>query len=1183
MNECFTSNDKFMKIKILHLIKVVSKFTLYGIILHTFSLSVLLAAESVGQNVSIKDVYIEVGSEYGSINDLFTTIESQTDYRFVYSQENISNIDSIKITGGQRIIYDILIEVSKTKKLKFTQINSSISVERMKGRDKNKKVIVYIGQTISITGKVTSKEDGDGLPGVNVVIKGTSKGTVTDIDGNYHLEVPSPESVLVFSSVGYVTIERAVGNQRTINVAMTPDVTSLEEIVVVGYGTQKKVNVTGSVASISTEELANRPLPKMGEVLRGMSPNLNISLTSHGGEPGAPSDWNIRGLGSLSGDDSPLILVDGVQMNINNLDPADVESISVLKDASASAIYGARAPFGVILITTKKGNKSGGVSVQYNNNFAFGTPMGIGHLENSMVYATAYNQASVNAGKTPIYDDEYLARIQGYLDGTYTTEYDPANPPHNIWAGRRVGNANYDWPHEWVKDLKMDQKHSLNISGGNEKTQYYTSLGYFDQDGFIAYGYDEYRRIDFLVNLQSQVTKWLSFNISSKFANTKTDYPHGITTVDKEYQWHSLYVWSPMTPKYNINGSIGNPWIRSQQSSGRIKTKTNDFLLTIGTEIEPVKGWKTNISYSYNLVESYMESNPKPVWVELGTGGFGNVGKPNATYDSRFTHSPYSLFNAITSYEKSFTNHYLKVLIGYEQEEKFYSALAGAGGILISEEVPSISTSLGASTVDDTKWDWATQGVFGRLNYNFKEKYLVEFSARYNGSSRFAPDSRWGFFPSGSVGYQISRENFWSSIEPYVNTLKIRASYGSLGNQNVANYLYIASVPVYSETPWIIGGERPPYARTPGLISDDLTWEKITTTNIGIDAEFLKDRLGLNFDWFTRKTTDMFGPAETLPYTLGTSAPRANNAELETKGFELILSWKDRISSDFSYNAQFFLGDSKSTILKYRNESGFINGWYDGKAVGEIWGLETEGIFQTQEEADAADQSAIYPNWGPGDIKYKDLNGDGAITTGNETLEDHGDLKVIGNSTPRYNLGISGGFNWKNFDFSMQWFGYLKRDYHPAMYNALFQGLTRSWASSGIVKGSKTLDYWRPANETNMLGPNTDSYFAKPYFSRETYKNQRTQSKYVLNAGFLRLKYIQLGYTIPQHISQKIFIQKARIYISGENLITIKSLPKALDPESSLHPPKQVWGGYSKYGGFYPMARTYSIGVNLTF
>ena len=1172
-----------MKIKIILLIKVVSKFTLYGTALLLISFSTLLASKSNGQNVSVKDVYVEIDSNYGSVDDLFKVIESQTNYRFAYSKDNLSSLSDVNISGGQRSVYDILIDVSKEKKLKFTQINYSIAVEKIRNRERKTTGTVEIQQGITITGTVSDKESGDKLPGVNVIIKGKNQGTVTDINGKFTLNVPDSKTVLIFSSVGYVTQEIPVGTKTVLDVSLAPDVTSLEEVVVVGYSTQKKVNITGAVESISTEQIANRPIPKMDEVLRGMAPNLNISLSNRGGEPGASSTWNIRGLGTLSGSNAPLILVDGVQMDINNIDPSNVESVSVLKDASASAIYGSRAPFGVVLITTKKGKKDGSVSIQYNNNFAFGTPIGIGHLESSLVYATALNEAAANTGLPPVYNDEYLARIKGYLDGTFPYEYDPDNPPHNIWAGRRVGNANYDWPHEWVKNFKMDQTHSINVSGGTAKTQYYTSFGYFDQDGFLNYGYDDYRRINFLGNLTSTITKWLKFNVSTKYANTYTDYPHGITTVDRQYMWLSLYQWSPLTPKYNINGSIGNPWIRSQQSSGRIKTKINDLLLTGGAEIEPVKGWKTNVTYTYNIVADYMESNPKPVWVELGTGGYGNVGKPNATYSSMFSYSPYSLFNAVTSYEKSFTNNYFKILIGYEQENQFYSRLDGHGGILITEEVPSISTSLGTKTVDDTKWDWATQGIFGRLNYNYKEKYLVEFSARYNGSSRFAPDSRWGFFPSGSVGYQISRENFWSSIEPYVNTFKLRASYGSLGNQNVANYLYIPSIPVYSETPWIIGNSRPAYATTPGLISDDLTWETITTTNIGLDAGFLRNRLQMSFDWFKRTTSEMFGPAETLPYTLGTTAPKANNAEIETRGFELVLKWKDRVSSDFSYDAQIGLGDAHSTILKYINENGFINTWYEGKAVGEIWGFITDGIFQTQEEADAIDQSAIYPSWGPGDMGYKDLNGDGKITTGNQTLNDHGDLTVIGNTTPRYNITITGGLNWKNFDFSMQWFGVMKRDYLPAPYNPTFNGLNNSWLASNFIKESKTLDYWRPENEENMFGPNVDAYFAKPYLSMETYKNRKNQSRYVLNAGFLRLRFLQLGYTVPQHLSEKVFLKNARIFISGENLLTIKSLPKSIDPESSLHPVKQSWGGYADWGGFYPMARSFSIGVNLTF
>jgi TonB-linked SusC/RagA family outer membrane protein len=947
---------------------------------------------------------------------------------------------------------------------------------------------------------------------------------------------------------------------------------------VVGYGTQKKANLTGAVASISGDMLENKPLPNVGEVLRGVSPNLNINLGAYGAEPGAALGFNIRGVGSISGNSAPLILVDGVEMDINNLDPGTIESVSVLKDASSSAIYGSRAPFGVILITTKKGKRSEGIKIQYNNNLIFGKPIGIPHMENSLIFATVYNQASLNAGSPPIFPDEQVERIKGFMAGTYKTEFNPANPTTSIWDGRRFGNANYDWPHIMFKDHNFNQRHNVAMSGGSDKSQYYVSLGYFDQDGFYGFGYDKYRRYDLLANLSTQATKWLKFNLSTKYANTHTDYPIGITTVERRYLGQSVFYFGPNNPRYNPDGSVANSIIRYLESSGRDKTNENDLLVTLGAEIEPVKGWKTNFSYNYNVTESNEGKVSLPVWVALGNGGLGNVGKPNSAYEATLAHSHYSLANIVSSYERILGDHYIKVLAGYEQEERIFTSLYGRKENLISESVPSISTALGASTLTDSKYDWATQGVFGRINYNFKEKYLLEFSARYNGSSRFDPDSRWGFFPSASAGYQISKENFWQTLKPYINQLKIRGSYGSLGNQNVANYLYIPTINVNAETPWIINNARPPYAQTPAIISDNLTWETITMANIGVDATFLDNRLGLTFDVFSRKTTDMFGPQVTLPYTLGTGTPTANNASLSTKGFELILNWNDRIGSEFSYNAQISIGDNQTKILQYRNESGFIDNWYNGKKYGEIWGFVTDGLIQTVDEK-IPDQTALYPKWGPGDMKYMDLNGDGKITEGNRTLANHGDLKVIANSTPRYNVGIVAGFNYKGLDFTMNWSGSLKQDYLPGFAVSTFWGLTTSWGSSAVFKGSPVLDYWRPANETNILGPNTDAYFPKPYFSNETLKNVKSQSKYVLNAAYLRLRNIQLGYTLPGNISRKAAIQKARVFVSGGNLVTLKSLPKNIDPEQTIIGER----GYNNNGSFYPMSASLTIGVNLTF
>ena len=768
------------------------------IFLFCLAIMQLMASETYSQTtrmtLQLKDA---------TVKEVLNKIEENSEFFFLYNGKLVDVNREVSVNVNDQKINEILSDIFRETDVVYAVVDRQIVLTSKASQNS----FVNIGgiQSQKVTGKVTNTS-GDLLPGVTVIVKGTTSGTLTDASGKYSLTNISENTTLLYSFVGMKPQEVKVGSQTVIDVVLVEELLGLDEVVVVGYGTQKKMNLTGSVASISSQALENRPMPNVGEVLRGISPNLNIKLSDHGGEPGATRTWNIRGLGSISGDDSPLILVDGVEMDINNLDPGNIESVSVLKDASASAIYGSRAPFGVVLITTKRGKKGEAVRIQYNNIMVFGTPLGIAHQENSLIFATAYNQAAANAGSPPVFPDEQVERIKGWLAGTYTTEYSPDNPTNSIWSGRRVGNASYDWPHEYIKDWKMDQKHNVNISGGTEKTQYYISLGSYDEGGFYAHGYDDYKRYDVLANFTSEVTKWLGFNLSTKYAKTHTDYPLGITTVERRYFFESCYEFGPNTPKYNINGSMGNPIVRSHEDSGRDVTDRNDLLVTIGAELQPVKGWKTNVSYNYNVAELDNTVNPKPIMVELGNGNFGNVGKPSAAYETSFSHSPYTLFNAMTSYEKELGNHYFKALVGYEQEEKFYTYLYARGDALITNEVPSISTSLGTKTVDDAKYDWATQGIFGRFNYNFKEKYLLELSARYNGSSRFDPDSRWGFFPSASVGYQISKENFWEPVKLYVNRLKIRASYGSLGNQNVDSYLYIASVPVINETPWIIGG-----------------------------------------------------------------------------------------------------------------------------------------------------------------------------------------------------------------------------------------------------------------------------------------------------------------------------------------------------------------------------------------
>lgn len=1032
----------------------------------------------------------------------------------------------------------------------------------------------------TLSGKVTD-ENGNPIKGATIRIKNSAIQTESMQDGSFQINVSAVKESdeLVISSVGYQNKVLPISNTRVFQITLISNQTDLEEVVIVGYGTQKKENLTGSVDVLSGKALADRPANNIADLIKGASPNMNINLGMRGGEPGATSNWNVRGVGSINGSSSPLILVDGVEMDINTLDPESVESVSILKDASASAVYGSRAPFGVVLITTKKGKAGEGVQITYSNNLSSSKALNLPSFIDSYTWATAYNQAAANAGVTAIYSAEQMERIKGYLEGTFQYEYDPNNPIANVFHGRRNGNANYDWPQILMGNSPFSHKHNVNVSGGSDKTQYYLAGGYSKQNGTYAFGYDYYKRYNLISNLSTQVTDWLKLNSSIKYANSATDFPMGETTVGREHTFREMQTFAPMMPYYNINGTVQSPLVNLLEKSGRDKTKHGDFLASVGGEIEPVKGWKTIVNYNYNSKNSKLSANPKPVMVELGNGAFGNIGKPNSSLITGFSEEVYKLFNAVTSYETQINGHYFKAMVGYEQEERVYSGINATGTGLISDEVPSLSTSLGEITTADRLWHWATRGAFGRINYNYQEKYLIELSGRYNGSSKFPKHNRFGFFPSGSVGYNIAKENFFEPLRPYVNSFKLRASYGSLGNQNVDNYLFLSRINVNPDLDWIIDNTRPQYALVPSLISDDITWETISTTNFGLDASFLNSKLGLTFDWYNRITDKMLGPTITLPYVLGAATPYSNNAKLGTKGYELVVSWNESLNENFSYNLKMSLGDSQSEILEYMNQNGRIDEWYKGKKYGEIWGLTSDGLIQSDSES-IPDQSRYFATWRAGDMKYKDLNGDGKVNDGQRLLNDYGDLTIIGNTSARYNVSFSAGFKWKNLDFNMFWQGILKQDFHPDNGSSLFWGMNAAWQNSGLYKNSPGLDYWRASDETNLLGPNTDAYFAKPYFTVETEKNRQVQTKYVLNGGYFRMKNIQLGYTLPQSVVGKVF-SYARVYFSGENLLTFTKLPKVFDPETAIAS-RPANGGYLASGVIYPTNRIISFGLNVT-
>jgi TonB-linked SusC/RagA family outer membrane protein len=1030
---------------------------------------------------------------------------------------------------------------------------------------------------ITITGKVIDN-DLKPVTGANITVKGTTIGVITDVNGKFTIKVPSTESILTVSFIGFVTREIVVGKGTVIDVTLETVAMSLDEVVVVGYGTQKKVNLTGAVDVVSGDVLQNRASASIGSLLQGQSPNLNISVTNFGGEPGSGTNFNIRGMGTLSGPSAPLILVDGFEMDINLLDPETVQNVSVLKDAASAAIYGSRAPFGVVLITTKKGAKNKGVSVTYSNNISFASPISLPAWQSSIRYVTAYNEALENSGQPDKFLQPQIGRINAYIAGTYLPEYDTINPPHSIWAGRHEGNANYDWWDMYFKDVTVNQKHNINISGGDEKTQYFVSAGMYDQGTSYNWADEFYRRYNVSANITTQATNWLRLSLNSKYTSTQSSHPNLGTDWDPDRTFiiSEMIKFFPTTPLKNWDGTICNPYANALMKAGAATLDGNDLFTTLGGEIEPIKGWKTNFNYNFNYNGSKNTYYENKIFVEIPDGQVVNFWADPDIYTENWGSNKYNALNAFTSYERTVEDHFFKAMVGYEQEYRYFSNIVGGRSALISDQVLSFSTATGTFTLDDAKSHWATQGFFGRLNYNYKEKYLFEVNARYNGSSRFGEDSRWGLFPSVSMGYNISKEAFWESLQYYVNNFKIRGSYGSLGNQNVGNYLYLSSIPINTNLEWIMDGARPNYSGVPDIISPTLTWETINTLNIGADASFLNNRLGLVFDWYTRKTLNMFGPAMILPSGLGANPPQENNASIETKGWEISLTWTDRTNFDLGYSLRFSLADARTHVTDYLNTTGQIDEYYKGREIGEIWGYTTDKIMQNESDVTSmADQTFFYNNWGPGDIRYADLNDDGKIDDGTRTLENHGDLSIIGNASPRFSMGLSASVTWKNFDFSLFGQGVLKRDLMP--YSNMWWGVGTQGNNGGAFYQGHD-DYWRPSDETNLLGPNTDAYYAKPYVSSETYKNQQTQTHYLLNMGYFRLKNVQVGYTIPQKITSKLRIQRLNIYVSGENLFTMthKEVPEYIDPETSF----SVSG---MLGAIYPLSRSYSVGINVTF
>lgn len=1015
---------------------------------------------------------------------------------------------------------------------------------------------------------VVKDNTGEFVIGASVIVKGTTNGTVTDFDGNFELTGVQPGDIIQISYVGYNPQEIKWDGQP-LNVTLQEDTQLIEEVVVVGFGTQKKVNLTGSVIAVGSKEIAARPVNSVTDALQGMVPGMNFSVGSGGGALNSNKSFNIRGTGSISSNStvSPLVLIDGMEGDLNSLNPQDIETISVLKDASASSIYGSRASGGVVLVTTKSG-KEGKININYNNSFRFNSALNMPEMMDSYTWANYMNEASINSGAGVWFSESKLAQIKAaQTDPTMQKMFANSNGRWEVWdANDLLPIANTDWLKEHFGN-SFSQEHTMSVNGGTDKYKYYFSANYLGQEGILRHDEEKKNRYGITGKINVQLASWAKMNYMLRFNRTDFNNPSFLAG-GADLFYHNVMRYWPIVPTTDPNGNyVPESFIAQLKNGGEYNTQSDVTAQQLSFQLTPVKGLLINAELNYRINNNNNHTDYQTVYgYDVNNNPYVIENSNSAVQEYNYK-SNYFAPSFFAEYSNSIAENNFKVMAGFQSEVlNQRSITATQYGIIAG--LPTLNTTSKDAKVSGAYDKWTTAGFFGRLNYDYQGRYLVEANLRYDGSSRFLRDNRWNLFPSFSAGWNVAQEKFWEDFSDKVNTLKVRASWGELGNQNTNSWYPFYPTMGYATqgSSWLVNGVKPNTASQPGLVSSLLTWERSRTWEIGLDWGAFNNRLTGSFGYFQRKTYDMVGPAQELPSILGTSAPQYNNLDMTSKGWDLQISWRDNING-FSYGATFNLSDNRVIIDKYPNPSKNLGSYYVGAELGNIWGYTTVGIAKTQEEMDAhlakVDQSALGSNWTAGDIMYADLDGDGKITTGQYTADNHGDLSIIGNSTPRYNFGLNLDAAWKGFDLKIFFQGTMKRDY--AAGGSVFWGATGQgkWQALGLKEHS---DYWTPEN--------TDAYY--PRVSWSGGRNTQTQTRYLQNAAYGRLKNLTLGYTIPQSIVQKACIQNLRVFASGENLLTITNFTSLSDPEL-------VGVGSWGWGKTYPLSKTFSLGLSVTF
>jgi TonB-linked SusC/RagA family outer membrane protein len=1074
-----------------------------------------------------------------------------------------------------------------------------------------------MAQQKTITGNVTSADDGNALPGVSIKIKGTPDGVITNVNGSYSIQVDKGQ-VLVFSFISFATQEVTVKDASTINVKLGADTKSLNEVVVVGYGTQKRANLTGAVSTVDTKVLQSRPITDVARGLQGVVPGLTITTAT--GDLGTNPKIRLRGLvGSIntgSAGAAPLILVDNVEIpSLQLINPDDIESISVLKDAASASIYGTRAAFGVILITTKAGKRNGTNKITYSNNFAWSSPTSQIKLasaaDNSQASLLALQRFNPNTSSFKVVGysvDE--ASIQKMRD--WETQYGNQNlspemvqgRDFDILDGKLFFYRSWDAGKMYLKDWTPQQTHNLGVSGGSEKINYNLGLGYLGQDGALKVNPDKFDRYNFSLGVGATPTKWLDVRGKVIFSNTVTSTPF-IFSGTQYGPYYYLYRWPANYPYGTFNGLPFRNSVTEVQQAKMDEDKNNLSRISVGGTIKIIPGLTLDADYTYSGTNEHLHqtggnTSAYDFWSFSGTA-LNYTAYQSASYNKARYYSYWNTINTgklFATYNKNIGDHSFKVIVGSDIELNQYTSESSERRNLLDPNFGEVNLATGDQFATSTDGHYSTLGYFGRINYAYKDKYLLEINGREDGSSRFPLNNLYGFFPSASAGYVLTKESYMDWSKGFLSFLKIRGSYGSVGNQAitgnqaVGTSLFLIEYPTQNSN-WILPNGNALSIKSPGALSPVLTWETIRTADVGLDARFLHDELGVGFDIYRRTTSNMISPGVTLPASFGTDAPLRNYGELQGNGWELSVDYNHSFANGFHFSATATLSDAQETITKYAGANQLpdpiaaINTkYYQGMKLGEIWGYQTDRLFTASDFAgrDAADHYVYAKGvpsqtqmesgsfyFGPGDVKYKDLNGDGVVYQGSNTVDDHGDKKVIGNSTPRYQYGLRLGADWKGFDLNLYFQGVGKRDL---------------WASGSVfIPGFRGAEGWYSNQMDYWTETNPNAFYPRPtdYGAAADKWDFQPQTRYLLNMAYLRLKNLTFGYSLSKGVTRRLGIERLRVFFSGENILTFDHLGNIpIDPETDFSQ-TQLDNDRAGFGRVYPYRKTYSLGLQVTF